>query len=601
MSSPEDRIIVLIDMDCFFCQVESRDQPHLKGHPLVVSQNNVVLAVSYEARALGVTRFIRSEEAKKKCPSINIVNSPISHGKSDNTKYRMAGQEVIQVLKQHCETMERASIDEAYLDITKLVESRLESSLNTLRDQKTSLANTFVVGYSGVSNDEAERSEGLQRWLKQVLDDIHDDQARRLATAAMIVEELRKEILEKCSFTCSAGISHNKALAKLACGLHKPNKQTILTTSEIPELFKSIPVNKVRNLGGKIGKQLMENFDCRVMADLMRFSQQELMKTFDEKTAKWLFNIARGIDHELVTPRLTCKSIAASKNFFGKAAITDLEGLKEWVGELAGDLVERLQQDLEDNQRRATTLTVSFQYLVEKKTVSQSKSCGMGTYKRERIAETAFDIISRNMQMPIVLISLGANKFVEVQKTGRFMEYFKRDGEKKSSETEEGERGRPRVEEMSGIALKEKKDVLESDGANLVKLKEIFPDLEDIDQSVLQLLPIELQNEATLYMKGKDKSEECKNTISGGNSSGMKTVRSEVSSGNRSLKIGCGECREMIPGDKYSEHCDFHIAQNLQESFNQSLEYSRTRIRDRRSPRRNKTRRIESYFGKLED
>ncbi|XP_015111234.1 DNA polymerase eta [Diachasma alloeum] len=616
MWSPEDRIIVLIDMDCFFCQVESRDQPHLKGQPLVVSQNNVVLAVSYEARALGVTRFLRSEDAKEKCPSVAIVNSPISHGKSDNTKYRAAGQEVLQVLRQRCPTIERASIDEAYLDITNLVEERLESTATSSRDLEAPLANTFVVGYSGASNDESARSEGLQRWLEEVFDDPSDDQSRRLATAAVIVEELRGEILQKCSFTCSAGISCNKVLAKLACGLHKPNKQTILTSAEVPELFSSIPVNRVRNLGGKIGKTLMENLGCRVMSDLLGLSLEQLARTFDERTAKWLFGVARGVDQEPVTPRLICKSIAASKNFFGRAAIVDLEGLRGWVGELAGDLEERLQQDLEDNRRRATTLTVCYHYLKEERTVSQAKSCAMGAYRRERIAETAFGVINRGAQMPIVFISLGATRFVGVQKTAGFAEYFRREGERKSGEMIGGEGGGERIEGISEISLGEEEEGSGGDGESLVKLKEIFPDLDDMDHSVLELLPIELQDEAKVFMEGRNKGGEGKSRGSGGKSPGMKNagvgkrgnsiqdffVKSS-GSGDDSSKIRCGECGLMIQGEKYSEHCDFHVAQNLQKRINRDLGDSVKRIKEKSSSPEGskKTRSIDSYFGKLKN
>ncbi|XP_011304754.1 DNA polymerase eta-like [Fopius arisanus] len=618
MSSPEDRIIALIDMDCFFCQVESRDHPELKGQPLVVSQNNVVLAVSYEARALGVTRFIRSEEAKEKCPTVNIVNSPISHGKSDNTKYRMAGQEVIQVLKQHCPTIERASIDEAYLDITKLVDDRLETTLSSSEDLRTSLSNTFVVGYCGPSNDEIQRSQGLQRWLEEVFDDISDDQARRLAIAAVIVEELRREILQKCSFTCSAGISYNKVLAKLACGLHKPNKQTILSSAEVSELFTAVPVNKVRNLGGKIGKTLMENLNCNVMSDLMRFTLQDLLKVFDEKTADWLFNIARGVDNEPVTPRLICKSIAASKNFFGKAAITDLEGLKEWVGELAGDLVERLEQDFEDNNRRATTLTVCYHHLVEKKNVSQSKSCPMGPYNKERIAGIAFDIISRNMQMPIVFISLGTSKFVSVQKSGNFVSYFKKGvhSAKPMENLEIRKEGsQEEAREISKISREGNEEKSVEDRGSLIKLQEIFPDLNDIDHSVLALLPMELQDEAKLYIKNKEspKVNNAKSKMSsGGVRNGGNTIKNFVvknsSAVEKSSMIRCSECDQMIQGDKFSEHCDFHVAQNLQKSINRSLGRevlgdSLKRNREKSSsPKSNKkTRSIDSYFSKFKN
>lgn len=73
-------------------------------------------------------------------------------------------------------------------------------------------------------------------------------------------------------------------LAKLACGLHKPNRQTILPSNGVPTLFKTLPVKKVRNLGGKLGDVVIDSLKCNVMSDLLRYSLMDLQKLFDEKT-----------------------------------------------------------------------------------------------------------------------------------------------------------------------------------------------------------------------------------------------------------------------------------------------------------------------------
>lgn len=107
----------------------------------------------------------------------------------------------------------------------------------------------------------------------------------------------------------------------MACGLHKPNRQTILPAAAVPDLFLTLPVKKVRHLGGKLGDTIMESLKCNVMSDLLRFSLQYLQNRFDEKNGLWLYNIARGNDNEPVTPRLVSKSIGACKKFPGKQAI----------------------------------------------------------------------------------------------------------------------------------------------------------------------------------------------------------------------------------------------------------------------------------------
>lgn len=73
-------------------------------------------------------------------------------------------------------------------------------------------------------------------------------------------------------------------LAKLACGLHKPNCQTILPEAAVASLYSKLPVKKVRNLGGKFGDVVVESLGCKVMGDLMQYSLEQLQKHFDEKT-----------------------------------------------------------------------------------------------------------------------------------------------------------------------------------------------------------------------------------------------------------------------------------------------------------------------------
>lgn len=72
-------------------------------------------------------------------------------------------------------------------------------------------------------------------------------------------------------------------LAKLACGLHKPNQQTLLPSSSVPHLFETIPIKKVRNLGGKLGNRVRNEFNCKFMSDLAAIPLCDLQKKFDFK------------------------------------------------------------------------------------------------------------------------------------------------------------------------------------------------------------------------------------------------------------------------------------------------------------------------------
>ncbi|GAB1863394.1 DNA polymerase eta [Camponotus japonicus] len=782
MANLTDRIVVLIDMDCFFCQVETKLQPQHEGKPLAVVQYNQwemggIIAVNYQARSFGVTRHMRGKEAKEKCPDIVLVSVPCLRGKADTSRYRKAGREVIEAIKKHCNVIERASVDEAYLDITDIVDKRLTTTNVSPKELISSLANTYIVGYSEINkNDEEERSQGLQTWISDSFKELHDTHAQKLAVAGVIVEEIRASIYKETKFRCSAGIAQNKILAKLACGLHKPNCQTILPKTAISSLYSTLPVKKVRNLGGKFGDIVVKSLGCNVMGDLVQYSLEQLQKRFDEKTGFWLYNIARGIDDEPVTNRLLSKSIAACKKFPGKQAITSLEVLKHWAEDLTAEVCERLEQDYEENQRRATLLTISYHYYQNRSTVSQTRSLVLNSYKPDKIASQCVDVITKATQCPVAYMGISASKFVPSKESDSFLKFFKnvrlkdKKSDKTSFETDKSdivyspknminsssnleikeekpftivnkedsflktERKLQKIKESTMIKksvtrtneriiqtsekilnnslnmnsedspiskrvvklvqvcnerdkLKDKRlsdvkinkndfqdsffmniyktgkqeypdnesideniDVkqLEYDGkqssvdkknansiddynSNLciqedvrekpstshayihvsnndansmkksnketsvqepsIRLREIFPNLDDIDPDILSLLPVDLQEEARLYTKSRDKKQENVKIIRDlpktgrGRPSKSKIARKndkkrnplynfliKTDSSKHDVPLErCAECDQVIPITKFDEHVDFHVAQNLYREINKPM------------------------------
>nr|CAD7441825.1 unnamed protein product [Timema bartmani] len=383
-----ERIIALIDMDCFFCQVEERLDPSLKGKPMAVVQYNKIIAVNYEARAFGVSRHHRGDVAKQKCKDIILVSVPSDRGKADGSKYRDAGREVIDVLCQFSDCVERASVDEAYLDITRAVEKRLKEITEV---QPSQLANTFV-----------------------------DLVQMRLAVGAVLIEEIREAVYKQTSFRCSAGIAHNKILGKLVCGLHKPNRQTVLPHSGVESLYQTLPIKKIRSLGGKFGDEVVNQLGCKLMADLARFTEKQLQQKFDDKTGTWLYNIAQGIDHEPVTQRLVAKSIGCCKKFPGKQALGTKEGVEKWLLELASEVSGRLAKDFKENKRRAQLLTVSYSQDIDGKTVSSSRSGILSSYEPPKIKEEALELIKKSNATPSTLFWNPPVKFLGIS-VGKFV------------------------------------------------------------------------------------------------------------------------------------------------------------------------------------
>ncbi|KAK3930933.1 DNA polymerase eta [Frankliniella fusca] len=434
----DNRVVVLVDMDCFYCQVEVRIKPEHSGKPLAVVQYNAwrgggIIAVNYEARDKGVKRGMRGDEAKKLCPNIVLCKVAENRGKADLTKYRDAGREVVNVLHEFSSCIQVASIDESYMDITEAVEERmLQMSDDGFSMDK--LPSTFVIGYTeDKSNDEVQRVEGLTKWLEN----ISDPRCLRLAVGAMLAEEMRAAVYERTSFRCSAGISYNKPLAKLVCAVHKPNRQTVLPPDKVELFFSSLPVRKMRNLGGKFGMEVVERLGCQTMGDLAKFSLQDLQRHYDEKNGLWLYNLAHGIDHEPVTVRLIAKSIGCSKNFPGRTALTTKKNVEHWMQNLITELVVRLTEDQAKNKRRAQHLTVSVSQDGDNNSLATvTRSGPLPCYNVDRIVSLALQLISKTNTAPasspvwdpaIKNISLSAGKFTDdcsAQKTS-IQSFFK--------------------------------------------------------------------------------------------------------------------------------------------------------------------------------
>lgn len=448
MDYGKDRVVALVDMDCFYVQVEQRLNPALRNTPCVVAQYKTwkgggIIAVSYEARAHGVTRNMWVDDAKKLCADLQVARVRESHGKADLTLYREASVEVIEVMSRFA-VIERASIDEAYMDLTAAVQQRRKNMADQQIDPCL-LRTTYIQGYpqrvpepdddssevdDSALDKEQRRSRGVQQWLASLpVSSIGEQNCAelQLTIGALIVEEMRAAVEKHTGFRCSAGISHNKVLAKLACGLNKPNRQTILPLDSVAELFSTLPISKIRNLGGKMGASITETLGVENMGDLTQFSQTQLAQHFGEKTGQWLYDLCRGIEFEAVKPRQLPKSIGCSKNFPGKTSLATKEQVQYWLHQLALELEERLTKDREANGRVAKLLTVGVRQLGDKRASSFSRCCALVRYEATKISSDSFAIIKSlntagNHQAawspPLTLLYLSASKFSDAPSTG---------------------------------------------------------------------------------------------------------------------------------------------------------------------------------------
>ncbi|XP_058197564.1 DNA polymerase eta isoform X1 [Rhododendron vialii] len=438
------RVIAHVDMDCFYVQVEQRKQPHLRGQPTAVVQYNSwkgggLIAVGYEARKDGVKRSMRGDEAKKACPQIQLVQVPVARGKADLSTYRNAGSEVVSILarKGRCE---RASIDEVYLDLTDAAEAMLaEAPPESFERIDEEALKSHVLG---LNEDGSNRKETVREWLQRSEADHRD---KLLACGAFIVADLRMQVLKETEFTCSAGIAHNKMLAKLASGMNKPAQQTVVPFASVEGLLEHLPVKKMKQLGGKLGSSLQIDLGVNTVGELLQFSEDKLQERYGVNTGTWLWNIARGISGEEVEGRLLPKSHGSGKTFPGPQALKTIASVEHWLNELCEELSERLQSDLDVNKRIAHTLTLHATAFKSSDSESHrnfpSKSCPL-RYGPTKIKEDTLNLFqaglreyigssgisthgSRYRGWGITSLSVSASKIVAVPAgTCSIMRYF---------------------------------------------------------------------------------------------------------------------------------------------------------------------------------
>ncbi|KAJ4827829.1 hypothetical protein Tsubulata_022021 [Turnera subulata] len=399
--SSDSRIIAHVDMDCFYVQVEQRKQPELRGLPTAVVQYNewkggALIAVGYEARSFGVTRYMRGEEAKEVCPQIHLVQVPVARGKADLSTYRNAGSEVVSILsrKGRCE---RASIDEVYLDLTDSAEAMLmETPPQSLQQIDEEALKSHILGMENENGNDPKQN--VREWVCRSDADHRD---KLLACGILIVAELRKQVLKETEFTCSAGIAHNKMLAKLASGMNKPAQQTVVPFSSVKGLLDSLPIKKMKQLGGKLGTSLQNDLEVKTVGDLLKFSEEKLQDLYGINTGTWLWNIARGISGEEVQGRLLPKSHGSGKTFPGPRALKTITSVQHWLNQLCEELSERICLDLDQNKRIARTLTLHASAYKSSDSDSHkkfpSKSCPL-RYGTAKIQEDAFNLFQAGLR-----------------------------------------------------------------------------------------------------------------------------------------------------------------------------------------------------------
>jgi DNA polymerase IV len=257
------RKIIHIDMDAFYASVEQRDNPQLRGKPVVVAWRggrSVVCAASYEARKFGVRSAMPAVRAERLCPSAVFLPP-------DFPRYRAVSHQAREIFQRHTDLIEPLSLDEAYLDVS---------------ENKTGLL-----------------------------------------TATQVARAIREQIRSELSLTASAGVAPNKFLAKIASDWKKPDGLFVIQPEEIDSFLLTLPVARLPGVG-KVTEEKLKHLEVRTIADLRRVDLPTLEGRFGRYGVR-LYELARGIDRSEVVPDRPTQSISAEDTFEQDVLLAEME------------------------------------------------------------------------------------------------------------------------------------------------------------------------------------------------------------------------------------------------------------------------------------
>jgi len=240
-------------MDAFYASVEQRDNPDLKGKPVVVgggSNRGVVAAASYEARRFGIRSAMPMAEAIRRCDHLVRVKPRMAH-------YKEASEKIFAIFREFTPLVEGLSLDEAFLDVTASV--------------------------------------------------------KLFGSPEAMAAQIKRRILDDTSLTASVGVAQNKLVAKIASELDKPDGLTIVLPADYHQKLDPLPVRVIPGIGRKTLKQL-ERIGVSSVRDLRLADERDLRPVFGRFTEKTR-DRASGIDNRPVVPSREEKSISAEETY----------------------------------------------------------------------------------------------------------------------------------------------------------------------------------------------------------------------------------------------------------------------------------------------
>jgi DNA polymerase IV len=274
-------MILHIDMDAFYASVEERENPSLRGKPVIVGGSaegrGVVAAANYEARKFGVHSAMPSAQAYRLCPHAIVIKPRIDF-------YASVSRKIREIFDRFTPLVEPLSLDEAFLDVTG--------------------------------------SESI------------------FGTSEVIGRQIKRQIRSELHLIASVGVAPNKFVAKIASDLKKPDGFVVVQADEVQSFLDPLPVGRLWGVGKATGR-IFERLSIRTIGQLRKLSVETLTDCFGA-SGEHYWQLAHGIDDRQVVPDREAKSISNETTF--ATDISDPEILRAWLVELVEQVARRLRR-----------------------------------------------------------------------------------------------------------------------------------------------------------------------------------------------------------------------------------------------------------------
>lgn len=339
-------------MDAFYASVEQRDDPSLRGKPVVVAwrgARSVVCAASYEARTFGVRSAMPAVRAERLCPQAIFVPP-------DFIRYKAVSRQVREIFARHTELIEPLSLDEAYLDVT---------STHT-----------------------------------------------QLPSATATAEAIRAAIREETQLTASAGVAPNKFLAKIASDWRKPDGIFVVRPHQVEAFLTPLPIGRLPGVG-KVMEGKLTELGIATVGDLRQYAALELEQRFG-RWGRRLHELSQGIDDHAVQPDRPTLQVSAEDTFEHDLPLDDIAPHIRRLAEKAWAAHEREASGAHPRLARTVVLklkTSDFQTLTRSFTPSSRPDSANDVAE---IACALRDRVEKPAETRYRLVGVGLAGFVDV-------------------------------------------------------------------------------------------------------------------------------------------------------------------------------------------